>query len=154
MKLKLTEEFTHKLTTLQKEIIEHINQVTNRDEEPGPLDLALAGITKEEFQNRKSRNRNIECEKDRKKVRGGERKLTDVNSLEEPDNEPRASSPLTLALAGITKEEFQNQSVNVDVPDPVDEEQTENSEIESDESDSEIDISNIRYAIYSESEED
>ena len=97
MKLKLTEEFTHKLTTLQKEIIEHINQVTNRDEEPGPLDLALAGIT---------------------------------------------------------KEEFQNQSVNVDVPDPVDEEQTENSEIESDESDSEIDISNIRYAIYSESEED
>ena len=77
-----------------------------------------------------------------------------MNSLEEPDNEPRASSPLTLALAGITKEEFQNQSVNVDVPDPVEEEQTENSEIESDESDSEIDISNIRYAIYSESEED
>ena len=141
MKLKLTEEFTHKLTTLQKEIIEHINQVTNRDEEPGPLDIALAG---------KSRNRNIECEKDRKKVRGAERKLTDVNSLEEPDDEPRAPSPLTLALAGITKE---NESVNVDVPDPVEEEQTENSEIESDESDSEIDISNIRYAIYSESGE-
>ena len=144
MKLKLSEEFTHKLTILQKEIIEHINQVTNRDEEPGPLDIALAG---------KSRNRNIECEKDRKKVRGAERKLTDVNSLEEPDDEPRAPSPLTLALAGITKEEFQNQSVNVDAPEPGGEEQTENSEIDSDESDSEIDISNIRYAIYSESGE-
>ena len=164
MKMKLSEEFTHKLTEAQKEIIE---QVTNNlqgewrkrvleeetDEEPGALALALAGKYKE------SRNRNIECilarlrEKDRKKktsprlVRRAERKLTDVNALEEPDEEPGA---LALALAGKVKENDNIESVNV--PDPVQEEQTEEENSESDESD--IEISNIRYAVSSESEEE
>ena len=104
MKMKLSEEFTHKLTEAQKEIIE---QVTNN----------LQG---------EWRKRVLE---------------------EETDEEPGA---LALALAGKVKENDNIESVNV--PDPVQEEQTEEENSESDESD--IEISNIRYAVSSESEEE